>query len=179
MAGRVPVEVDPGGGRAERAHRQHAGRGDRAAPQPERQCQARALGEPGEDCLAALETLLGALRVDEGIEGIERGVEAGLVETFRAEIEPREPGRAGRGDRSARQDGGKPTFGIEVGQESAEIALVGAVAVHQEQEPLGARGGDDVGDEFHGRQPTAECPGPTPVSSGDRSIGLTARRGAT
>ena len=44
---------------------------------------------------------------------------------------------------------------VEIREQTAEIPLVGAVAVNEEEEPCGARRGDDVRDEFHGGQPTA------------------------
>ena len=60
------------------------------------------------------------------------GVDAGLGD--------REPGEARRSRRRVRRPGhdrGEAALGIEVGQQSAEILLVGAVAVQQDEEAVG------------------------------------------
>ena len=50
---------------------------------------------------------------------------------------------------AARQHHGERTVGIEVGEQTAEVALVGAVAVHQQREPIRARSLHDVRDQRH------------------------------
>ena len=57
------------------------------------------------------------------------------------------PGR--RGDGAPRQHGEEVALRIEVGQQPAEVALVGAVAVDEQQHPLGARTAHDVVDQAH------------------------------
>ena len=74
--GGVPVDVDVVE-RRERAHREHAGRMRPLRPaEREREGEPAALREAGEDRLVAGEAVLGALRVDEVVERVERGLEA-------------------------------------------------------------------------------------------------------
>ena len=51
----------------------------------------------------------------------------------RHDVEPREAGR--RGMRASRQHGDELALGVEVRQQAAEVALVGAVPVHEQQAP--------------------------------------------
>ena len=64
-------------------------------------------------------------------------------------VVPGEPGRAGHRERRARQHRRESPVGVEVREEAAEIALVGAVAVHEQQQPFGRRSLHDVRDQGH------------------------------
>ena len=57
------------------------------------------------------------------------------------------PGGAATGPRG--QHGEEAPLGIEVREQPAEIALVGAVAVNEQQHPGGLRRADDLVDERH------------------------------
>ena len=68
-----------------------------------------------------------------------------------AHVVPRESGCARSRVRATRHHGGEHAVGVEVGEEAAEITLVGAVAVREEQHPASFGTGDQVGDERHAR----------------------------
>ena len=63
------------------------------------------------------------------------------------DVEPREARR--RGERAARQHGHELTLGVEVREQAAEVALVGAVAVEQQQDALGRAAFDHVRHQRH------------------------------
>src|SRR6476646_4497331 len=67
--------------------------------------------------------------------------------------------------RSPGHDGREPALRIEVGEQSAEIALVGAVPVREEEHPLGIGACDQVADERHARSSCGGLVGATVGSS--------------
>ena len=136
--------------RHERAHGQHArGTGSVRRSEPERQGQPATLREAADDGLGAVEAVLRARGVEEVVD---RGEGAGeflgdRLGLLRREVEPREPGR--RGDGAAGQHRRERAVRVEVAEQAAEVALVGAVPVQQQQQTVGVAAGDDVGDQVH------------------------------
>ena len=143
--GRLGVDLQHAG-RHERAHRQDARRA-RAVTRPEgqRQRQPAALGEPADHRLGPGHPLFLAGGVEQVVD---RGQCLGEPGTrVGGHVVPGEPRR--RGHRAARQHGGETTLRVEVAEQATQVALVGAVAVQQQQEAVGLAPAHDVGDQFH------------------------------
>ena len=84
-------------------------------------------------------------RVDE----IDRVGEAAGVDALGRDREPRVARRAGRVVGARGITATKPTLGIEVRQEPAEVLLVGAVAVQQDEQTVGVGAPDHVREQCH------------------------------
>jgi hypothetical protein len=120
----------------EAAHAEQAGRaGPAAAPQAEGQGQGTALGEPGHDRLRPVEAVLGAGRIEQVIEGVNRRDEFRPASRDAVGFVPLPA--AHEGERRPGQHREKPAFGVEVGNQRLEVMLVGALAVDQHEQPVG------------------------------------------
>jgi hypothetical protein len=139
------VDLQRAGGH-ERAHGEHAG-GTRPVGGAERQRQREpgALREATHDGLVAGHALLFARGVEQVVERGERFGEAGA--RIVADVVPGEPGR--RRQRASREHGREMTLRVEVAQQPTQVALVGAVAVEEQQQAVGLAPPHDVGDQIH------------------------------
>ena len=101
---------------------------------PETERETRTLREAADDRLRAVEAELVALGVEKIVELLERLAVGSLAAVLRGHPVPRETRRAGHRVRAAREHGGELAVGVDVGEQRAEIALVGAVAVHEQDQ---------------------------------------------
>ena len=122
--------------------------------QPEREREPAALREAAEDRLAPVEAELRALLVDQRVELGERVGPLVRPDSGRPNSYHMKPGVPGAASGARGSTTAKLAVGVEVRHERAEVALVGAVPVHEQQQPLRAPALDDVGDQRHGAQPT-------------------------
>ncbi len=122
-----------------------------ARAQRQRERQTGALREAAHDRLAARHAVLGGGLVEQVIELAERRLErGGDLGRREAEVVPGEPGHPGHGDGPARKHGDEPPVRIEVREEPAEVALVGAEPVDEEQQAVGVAPAHDIRDQRHG-----------------------------
>ena len=145
----VGVEIERGGVE----HRTHRERGLRARPftalQRDAEREPGPLREAADDRLAAIETERVGLLGEEVVERGERLRVRALRLLAGEHAVPRIAGRSGHGILAARQHRGERAVGIEVGEQAAEVTLVGAVAVHEQRQPVRVRTLDDIRDERH------------------------------
>src|SRR5204862_6186 len=87
----------------------------------------------------------------QGVQPVEGRLEGdGDLAGREAEVVPGEARHARHGDGTARKHGHEPPVRIEVREEAAEVALVGAEPVDEEQQAVGVAPAHDIRDQRHG-----------------------------